>query len=232
MEKQQPKQQPVNLSVTTAIDRITGTLQRLYPGATTDLVYENPFQLLIAVMLSAQSTDKQVNRVTARLFARYRTPEELARLTPAELAPLIQGCGLYRNKSKHIIETCRVLVERHGGQVPASREELEKLPGVGRKTASVVLMAAFGRATLPVDTHVFRLARRLGLATGTTPRLVEEELLAIVPPGQRQFFHHALIKHGRAVCLARRPRCAACDLQVYCRYYREKGWNDSGEAVV
>lgn len=204
-----------------AVGEIIDILQRLYPGATTDLVFENPFQLLIAVMLSAQSTDKQVNRVTARLFARYPTAAELARLTPEELAPLIQGCGLYRNKSKHIIQTCRVLVEKHGGQVPASREELEKLPGVGRKTASVVLMAAFGRATLPVDTHVFRLARRLGLASGTTPRAVEEELLAVVPPGQRQFFHHALIKHGRAVCLARRPRCAACDLRGCCRYYRE-----------
>ncbi|MGQ9557800.1 MAG: endonuclease III [Desulfurispora sp.] len=226
------KQQPVNLAATAGIDQITATLQRLYPGATTDLIYENPFQLLIAVMLSAQSTDKQVNKVTARLFARYRTPEEIARLTPEELAPLIQGCGLYRNKSKHIIETCRTLVEKHGGQVPSSREELEKLPGVGRKTASVVLMAAFGQATLPVDTHVFRLARRLGLAAGRTPRVVEEQLLAIVPPGQRRFFHHALIKHGRAVCLARRPRCAACDLRGCCRYYQEKGLNIPGMSVV
>ncbi|MFZ5590839.1 MAG: endonuclease III [Bacillota bacterium] len=226
------KQQPVNISAITVIDQIIDALQRLYPGATTDLVYENPFQLLIAVMLSAQSTDKQVNRVTARLFARYKTPAEIARLIPEELASLIQGCGLYRNKSKHIIETCRALVEKHGGQVPATRAELEKLPGVGRKTANVVLMAAFGQDTLPVDTHVFRLARRLGLATGSTPRVVEEELLAIVPPGQRTFFHHALIKHGRAVCLARRPRCAACDLRGCCRYYREKVPNIHGVSVV
>jgi len=195
---------------------ILAVLARTYPRAETELRFATPFQLLVAVMLSAQSTDRQVNKITARLFRRFPTPADFARLTPEELAGEIKGCGLYRNKSRHIIETSRILVEKYDSRVPTTREELERLPGVGRKTAGVVLNVAFGQPTLPVDTHVFRVSHRLGLAGAGTPEKTETELLRLVPPEERRKVHHRLIALGRQFCRARRPRCSACPLCALC----------------
>ncbi|WP_027717834.1 endonuclease III [Desulfovirgula thermocuniculi] len=198
------------------VREILDILARTYPEARTALLFETPFQLLVAAILSAQTTDRQVNRITRQLFARYREPEDFARLTPEELAREIRGCGLYKNKSRHIIAASRILVEKYGSRVPESLEELQRLPGVGRKTANVVLNVAFGRPALPVDTHVLRVARRLGLARGKTPQKVEEELLAVIPEEERRDAHHRLIAHGRAVCKAVRPRCGTCSLSHLC----------------
>ncbi|MDQ0285946.1 endonuclease-3 [Desulfofundulus luciae] len=195
---------------------ILAILSKTYPDAGTALCFGTPFQLLVAAMLSAQTTDRQVNKITERLFKRYREPRDFARLKPEELAREIKGCGLYKNKSRNIIATSRILVEKYNSQVPQSLEELEGLPGVGRKTANVVLNVAFGRPALPVDTHVFRVSHRLGLARGKTPQKTEEELLAIIPEHARRAAHHQLIAHGRTVCTARRPRCNACPVAHLC----------------
>jgi endonuclease-3 len=184
------------------------------PGPT--LCYSNSFELLIAVMLSAQCTDKQVNKTTARLFKKYKTPGEFAALSYDQLAEEIKGCGLYRNKSKHIIETSRILVDKYGGQVPDNLTDLQSLPGVGRKTANVVLNLGFGKPTFPVDTHIFRVARRLGLSTGKTPIQVERNLTSLIPPGERGAWHHRLINFGRTTCKAQRPRCRHCVVRDYC----------------
>ncbi|MHB1042516.1 MAG: endonuclease III [Eubacteriales bacterium] len=191
-------------------------LGEAYPGAATALVYRNPFELLVAAILSAQCTDSRVNQITARLFKKYRSPQDFAGLSPEALAEKIKGCGLHHSKSRYIVEASRAIQERHGGKIPTAREELEALPGVGRKTAGVVLGVAYGADTLPVDTHVFRVAHRLGLSTGKGPDNVERDLLACVPPGARQAAHHRLIRHGREVCSARRPRCGACILWDVC----------------
>lgn len=198
------------------VREILDILARTYPEARTALAFETPFQLLVAAILSAQTTDRQVNRITRRLFARYRGPEDFARLSPEELAEEIRGCGLYKSKSRHIIAASRLLVEKCGSRVPESLEELQRLPGVGRKTANVVLNVAFGRPALPVDTHVLRVARRLGLARGNTPQKVEEELVALIPEEERRDAHHRFIAHGRAVCRAVRPRCGNCPLNHLC----------------
>ncbi|ABO50841.1 DNA-(apurinic or apyrimidinic site) lyase [Desulforamulus reducens MI-1] len=207
-------------------DRIQQILTRLaetYPNATTDLKYTTPFELLVAVILSAQSTDAQVNKITEKLFQKYNTAASFAQLTPAEVAEHIKGCGLFRNKSKFLVETSRILVEKYNGQVPQAREELEKLPGVGRKTANVVLGVAFGQNTFPVDTHVHRLAHRLGLASGKTPEQVEKELCQIMPPELWQPCHHWIIQHGRRICDARNPRCGQCCLIDLCPEALKKG---------
>ncbi|MDI6871750.1 MAG: endonuclease III [Bacillota bacterium] len=201
---------------TKRLKRILARLEQAYPGARCALVHANPFQLLIATMLSAQCTDECVNRVSGPLFARYPGPEDFLKLSEEELAGLIRECGLNRTKARHIHAVCRALVEEHGGQVPASVEALTALPGVGRKTAGVVLANAFAGPYLPVDTHVFRVAHRLGLASGKTPDQVSDELEALVPPDLRLRAHHQLIAHGRQVCTARRPRCAACPLAPDC----------------
>ncbi|SHF08504.1 endonuclease III [Desulforamulus putei] len=209
-------------------DRLKQILSRLaeaYPNAATDLKYSTPFELLVAVILSAQSTDAQVNKITEKLFKKFRTPEDFARLTPEELAEHIKGCGLFRNKSKFIVEASRILVKDYQGQIPPIREQLEKLPGVGRKTANVVLGVAFGQHTFPVDTHVHRVARRLGLASGKTPELTEKELCALIPPELWQPTHHQIIQHGRMVCDARRPRCPQCCLKDLCPEAGKKGEN-------
>lgn len=195
---------------------ILAVLARTYPKSKTALNFASPFQLLVAAMLSAQSTDRQVNIITAGLFLRYRTPADFARLTPAELAEEIKGCGLYRNKSKNIIATSRTLVEKYGSIVPSTREELEQLPGVGRKTANVVLNVAFGQPALPVDTHVFRVSHRLGLSGARTPERTEADLLKLIPEALRRDAHHQLITHGRQICRARRPRCPVCPLAGLC----------------
>lgn len=167
-------------------------------------------------MLSAQSTDRQVNRITGKLFADYPGPEQIAALPVDELAQLIRGCGLYQVKSRHLSETCRILVNKYGGEVPRRVEELVKLPGVGRKTALVVVSNAFGEPALAVDTHVFRVAHRLGLATGPTVEKTEAELCACIPKELWSQAHHWLIHHGREICRARAPRCAVCPLRGMC----------------
>jgi len=198
--------------------RITAALARAYPGAETALAYGDAFQLLVAVILSARTTDVQVNRVTPALFALYPTPQAMAAADPGELEKLIAHLGLYRVKARHLVEMSRALVRDYGGVVPGERSVLERLPGVGHKTASVVLGVFFGQPTLPVDTHVFRVTRRLGLAGAGDPVKVEEELCRLTPPESRLALHHRLISHGRTVCLARSPRCSDCPLLSLCAH--------------
>lgn len=193
-------------------------LRAANPEPTTELGYSTPFELLVAVILSAQATDKSVNKATASLFAIARTPEAMLELGEDGLKGHIRTIGLFNTKAKNILESCRILLARHGGQVPASREDLERLPGVGRKTANVILNTAFGQPTMAVDTHIFRLANRTGLAPGPTPRAVEDGLLRVVPTEFLRDAHHWLILHGRYVCLARRPRCGACLIADLCNY--------------
>ncbi|HEY8393860.1 MAG TPA: endonuclease III [Thermaerobacter sp.] len=198
------------------VARIRAKLARMYPRATTALIWRTPFELLVATILSAQTTDAAVNQVTPALFAECPTPEAMLRLSEDELADRIRSIGLYRSKARNILATCRILVEQYGGEVPRSREELMKLPGVGRKTANVVLSNAFGEPAIAVDTHVFRVARRLGLASGDTPERVEEELMARLPREEWSRAHHWLIWHGRKICHARNPRCELCPLLPEC----------------
>ena len=185
-------------------------LAKLYPEARPELNFSNPFETLIATILSAQCTDRRVNQVTARLFPEYPNAKAMAALEPEQLEPMIRECGLYHNKAKNIVAACRALVERYDGQVPDNRAELMALPGVGQKTAGVVLMAAFGDPQLPVDTHVFRVSRRIGLADADTPKKVEMQLRAVVPRDEWIFAHHLLIWHGRRICHAQRPNCDGC----------------------
>ena len=193
-------------------------LREANPAPRTELHYQSPFELLVAVILSAQATDKSVNKATAGLFRAANTPADILALDVAGLSPHIKSIGLYNSKAKNIIATCRLLIERHGGAVPKTREELERLPGVGRKTANVILNTAFGEATIAVDTHIFRVANRTGLATGKTVRAVEDKLLKFVPPEFRHDAHHWLILHGRYVCKARNPACPACHIADLCEY--------------
>jgi endonuclease-3 len=188
------------------------------PSPKTELAYANAFTLLVAVVLSAQATDKGVNKATERLFQIVQSPEQMLKLGEHGLVPYVRSIGLYRNKAKNIIGLSRALVERYGGQVPNTRDDLESLPGVGRKTANVVLSQAFGEPTIAVDTHVFRVANRTGLAPGKTPFAVETRLLSIVPPEYRRGAHHWLILHGRYVCVARKPKCPDCLVRDICRY--------------
>jgi endonuclease III len=197
---------------------IFARLRAADPAPRTELNYRSPFELLVAVMLSAQATDKSVNKATTPLFRAANTPAAILALGVDGLSPYIKSIGLYNSKAKNIIATCRLLLERHAGAVPASREELERLPGVGRKTANVVLNTAFGEATMAVDTHIFRVANRTGLAPGKTVRAVEEKLLKFVPAEFLKDAHHWLILHGRYVCKARIPACASCLIADLCEY--------------
>ncbi len=197
---------------------IFARLARANPKPTTELEYRTPYELLVAVILSAQATDRSVNLATAELFKVADTPQRMLALGLDGLVPHIRTIGLYRNKAKHILEASRLIVERHGGEVPPTREALEQLPGVGRKTANVVLNTAFGQDTIAVDTHIFRVANRTGLAPGETPREVEERLLKFVPAAYRKDAHHWLILHGRYVCKARRPDCPQCPIRDLCEY--------------
>jgi len=172
--------------------------------------------LFVAVVLSARTTDEQVNRITAKLFPRAGTPQQLARMQESELAQYIQGCGLYRHKSRYLIEASRIILDKHGGLVPDHFEQLVALPGVGRKTANVVLNSAFRKNALAVDTHVYRVSKRLGLASGNRVKQVEEELKELLSPPEWGAAHHRLIAHGRKTCTARRPRCAECFVYRYC----------------
>jgi endonuclease-3 len=193
-------------------------LRSATPQPTTELVYRDPFELLVAVLLSAQATDVSVNAATRRLFAQAHTPAQILALGEAGLIPYIQTIGLFRSKARHLIETCRLLLERHDGEVPRSREALEALPGVGRKTANVVLNTAFGEPTIAVDTHIFRVSNRTRLAPGKTPLEVETGLLRHVPAEFRHDAHHWLILHGRYVCKARKPDCPGCAIADLCDY--------------
>ncbi len=197
---------------------IFARLARANPHPTTELEYRTPYELLVSVILSAQATDRSVNLATAELFKAADTPQKMLALGLDGLIPYIRTIGLYRNKARHILEASRLLVERHGGEVPATREALEQLPGVGRKTANVVLNTAFGHATIAVDTHIFRVANRTGLAPGATPLEVEERLLKFVPEPYRRDAHHWLILHGRYVCKARKPECPKCLIRDLCEY--------------
>jgi endonuclease III len=197
---------------------IYARLRERNPNPTTELHYENPFQLLIAVILSAQATDVGVNKATPALFEAAGTPQAMLDLGLAGLKRYIRTIGLYNSKAENIIKTCRILVEKHGGEVPSSREALEALPGVGRKTANVILNTAFGEPTIAVDTHIFRVANRTGLATGKTPLEVEERLTRLTPEEFRKDAHHWLILHGRYICKARRPECPVCPIADLCEY--------------
>jgi endonuclease-3 len=193
-------------------------LRAANPEPKSELEYRTPFELLVAVVLSAQATDKSVNLATPKLFEAARTPQAMLALGEERVAGHIRTIGLYRTKAKNLIALSRMLVERHGGEVPATREALEALPGVGRKTANVVLNVAFGEPTIAVDTHVFRVANRTGLAPGKNPEEVEAKLLKATPPEFLRHAHHWLILHGRYVCLSRTPKCPQCALRDLCGY--------------
>jgi endonuclease III len=197
---------------------IFARLRAANPAPRTELIYRSPFELLVAVMLSAQATDKSVNKATAVLFRDANTPQAVLALGVTGLSAYIKSIGLYNNKARNIIATCRLLLERHAGEVPSSREELERLPGVGRKTANVILNTAFGEPTMAVDTHIFRVANRTGLARGKTVRAVEDKLLKMVPAEFLNDAHHWLILHGRYVCKARVPSCPTCLIADLCEY--------------
>ncbi len=197
-------------------------LRKANPNPTTELEYHSPFELLIAVMLSAQATDLSVNKATRKLFAVANTPEAILALGEEGLKRYIRTIGLFNTKARNIIATCKILIERFGGQVPDNRKDLESLPGVGRKTANVVLNTAFGQPTMAVDTHIFRVANRTGLAPGKTPLAVEKKLLKVVPPEFLKNAHHWLILHGRYTCTARRPRCHRCPIADLCEYPDKK----------
>ena len=198
------------------IDPFFATLAAANPLPASELAYTSVFELLAAVLLSAQATDVSVNKATQRLFPLAGTPAAMVALGEAGIAEQIRTIGLYRNKARHLLATCRILLDQHGGQVPRSREALQALPGVGRKTANVVLNVAFGEPTFAVDTHVFRVGNRTGLAPGKTPEAVEAQLEKRVPGPYRQDAHHWLILHGRYVCTARSPQCGACAVSRWC----------------
>ncbi len=193
-------------------------LQAANPEPTTELHYRTSFELLVAVVLSAQATDKSVNLATAKLFPVANTPQALLELGQEGLEGYVKSIGLYKSKAKHLIETCRLLLERHGGAVPQQRAALEALPGVGRKTANVILNTAFGEETIAVDTHIFRVANRIGLAPGKTVTEVENKLLKAVEKPFLRHAHHWLILHGRYVCKARKPDCPVCIIRDLCEY--------------
>ncbi|MDX1432684.1 MAG: endonuclease III [Gammaproteobacteria bacterium] len=193
-------------------------LRAANPAPATELEYATPFELLVAVILSAQATDTSVNKATGALFARAPTPQAMLELGEEGLRSYIRHIGLFNAKARNIIRTCEMLVERHGGEVPGSREALEALPGVGRKTANVVLNTAFDQLTIAVDTHIFRVCNRTGLARGKTPRAVEDALMRVVEPEFRKDAHHWLILHGRYVCTARRPKCPVCVIAAECEF--------------
>ena len=193
-------------------------LQEINPHPKSDLAYQSSFELLVAVILSAQATDKSVNIATRKLFPVANTPETIVALGEETLSDYVRTIGLFRTKAKNVVAMCKILIERHGGQVPDSRQALEALPGVGRKTANVVLNVAFGQPTMAVDTHIFRISNRTGLAPGKDVRAVETRLMKVVPVEFMQHAHHWLILHGRYTCIARKPKCGACPVYDICGF--------------
>lgn len=204
--------------------KILEYFQKTQPDAQTELRYENPYQLLVAVILSAQCTDERVNQVTPALFERYPTPQDLANAKVEEVYELIKSISYPNNKAKHLVGMAKMLVEQYGGEVPDTMEALVKLPGVGRKTANVILSVIYDQPAMAVDTHVFRVSKRLGLVdeSAKTPLEVEQELVKHIPEELVARAHHWLILHGRYVCLARKPKCDACGLRAYCLYYEQQ----------
>jgi endonuclease-3 len=200
------------------IQKIFAIFAKANPKPTTELHYHTPFELLISVILSAQATDVSVNKATAKLYPVAHTPQAILDLGEEGLIAYIKSIGLYKTKAKNILKTCALLLERHQGKIPHSREALEALPGVGRKTANVVLNTAFGEPTIAVDTHIFRVAKRIGLSQGNTPLAVELDLLKVVPKAYLQDAHHWLILHGRYTCVARKPHCGQCIIRDWCEY--------------
>ncbi|MEX0900404.1 MAG: endonuclease III [Gammaproteobacteria bacterium] len=198
--------------------RLFERLKALDPAPTTELVYRTPFELLVAVILSAQATDIGVNKATVKLFAVANTPDAILALGEARLKRFVKTIGLFNTKAKNIMKTCRILVDEHGGEVPRNRAALERLPGVGRKTANVILNTAFGEPTIAVDTHIFRVSNRTGLAPGKNPLEVERALMQRVPPRYRKDAHHWLILHGRYTCKARKPLCGDCVIADLCEW--------------
>ena len=201
-----------------AIEGFFATLKAANPQPVTELEYSSVFELLVAVLLSAQATDVSVNKATRKLFAVANTPRKMLALGLQGLEGYIKTIGLYHSKARHLLQTCQLLIDQHAGQVPRSREALQALPGVGRKTANVILNVAFGEPTMAVDTHIFRLGNRTGLAPGRTPLEVEQSLLKNIPPAYLVDAHHWLILHGRYVCLARQPKCWQCAVRRYCEF--------------
>ncbi|SUZ66692.1 uncharacterized protein METZ01_LOCUS19546 [marine metagenome] len=199
-------------------EQIFTILDQNNPNPTTELIYKTPFQLLIAVILSAQATDVSVNKACKELFELANTAEKMIQLGEIKLKSKIRSIGLFNTKAKNIIKTCKILIDQHQGTVPDNRSKLEALPGVGRKTANVILNTAFGKPTIAVDTHVFRVANRTGLAKGKTPYIVEQGLLEIVPKRFLKNAHHLLILHGRYVCISRKPLCYNCSIHSYCEF--------------
>jgi len=201
------------------LKRALDILKATYPDAKPELEFTSPFELLVATMLSAQSTDKQVNKVTRVLFSKYNTPEAFAALTYEELEPYIKGCGLYQTKGKNILASSKLIVEQYAGEVPRDRDTLTTLPGVGRKTANVVVSNAFGSPAIAVDTHVFRVANRIGFANAKDVLNTEKQLMEAIPREQWSIAHHWLIFHGRRVCAARNPKCDGCAVRECCMKY-------------
>lgn len=201
------------------VDTILKILSETYPEAKCALNFNSPYELLVSTMLSAQCTDVRVNKVTSELYKEFNTPEKMVSLTEEELGEKIKSCGFFRNKSKHILETSREIMENYQGHVPDTMKELIKLPGVGRKTADVVLSNAFGIPAIAVDTHVFRVSNRLGIARGSTPHKVEMELMKNIPRDMWSDSHHYLIWHGRRICKSRKPDCEHCPVAPYCEYF-------------
>ncbi|SKC75847.1 endonuclease III [Maledivibacter halophilus] len=203
------------------IKEVLKILQDLYPEAESELIYNSPFELLIATILAAQCTDKRVNKVTNELYKKYNTPEDFLQLSEEELGALVKSCGFYRMKSKNILNTCRILIEEFNSQVPSTIEELMTLPGVGRKTANVVVSNAFGKDAIAVDTHVFRVSNRIGLANSKDVFATEDQLMKNIEKNLWSDAHHWLIFHGRRICKARKPKCELCPLTGYCLYYKK-----------
>ena len=204
------------------MQNLLNELERLYPDAKPALIYKTPYELLVAVILSAQCTDERVNKVTEVLFKEHNTPQSMLLLSQPELEKYIFSCGFYRNKAAHILSASADIIEKFGGEVPSTLEELRTLAGVGRKTANVVYAVAFGGDAIAVDTHVFRVSNRLGIANGKTPEKVEEDLMKAIPQNMWSKAHHFLIWHGRRVCHSQKPDCPNCTLKDYCKFYNEK----------
>lgn len=203
------------------VKKILDIMEEIYPDAKCELNYTTPFELLIATILSAQCTDVRVNKVTEKLFKKYNTPEDFAKLTIQQISEEIKSCGLFKSKAQKIKETSVLLCSKYGSQVPNNMEKLTQLPGVGRKTANVVLSNAFGVDAIAVDTHVFRVSNRIGLVKTQTPEKTEFELMKVLPKKRWSKAHHLIIFHGRRICKARKPECSICPLKEYCDYYGE-----------
>ena len=218
--QEKPTNEKQNKQEQERITRILNGLKNAYPDAKPGLDFTNAFELLIATILSAQCTDKQVNKVTKVLFEKYPDAKSMATLTPQELEPYIKSCGFYATKAKNIIQTCHILMEQYGGEVPRDMDTLQTLPGVGRKTANVVVSNAFGQDAIAVDTHVFRVSNRLGLADAKDVLKTEMQLMENIPKNQWSIAHHWLIWHGRRVCTARAPKCEQCPVNLDCKHYR------------